>query len=1129
MSFESPQSPRDAMEARITALLLGELSAEEEGTLRAALAQDAALAQLHERLARTLGLVREAAGSLREETTPPAEALRLSAERREKLLQHFKVIPASTLARTKRPSVNWREWAAVAAMLMGLIAIAAIHFAPNFTRARSAGTAGFSAQRREELRLDLAEASDAVKSEHLVAGIVTRGRSELSESTRSAQDVAPVTKFSANVGGAGPESKLQASRPASGPRGSEIALPPVAQTAGLAVQDGEAVVAFDSVAPADGLADLSAYSVTSPEKKMGTIASRVAGQNQGFTGGGRGLGGGVTPAGAANANEFFAYSTSGAEAASKGDATTARRPSSGLGSEFKSDIKAEGEKQLFFGTADGGVKGADNRELRESVVRQQIAAVDNAWMAPAPTLPAAAPVVITPPAPPVAVALEPATGLPVSADFVAADSGVTPQLALKDRRDRYFGDIEGKPASGPTPTPVPASKPTEPTAPPSSDTPTTVTTPTAPKTLAEISSLFAGTPFKKTAPLKQKDNIASVAAEQEKLAATERSLGDVALQQVNGAALNAPAGPGQKAETRWDSTLDDSTKAGIRLDVTATNVAAAQFGGVSGESLSRFGNVALQERNFVTSAPTSRPEPVESRSKRFAVVLPQQLAREADAKSEVERQSSVVAGKPLQLEKEVSERMRVDEFAALQKGLIVEEGRDLRRAPEAPVPQPEVSTADNAFSTFSLNVSDVSFKLAAAALEKGQMPDVATIRSEEFINAFDYRDAEPGGSAPIAFAWERARYPFAHDRDLVRFSVKTAASGRQPGRPLNLVLLIDNSGSMERADRVRIRQECLRVLAGQLQPQDRVSVVSFARTARLWVDGLPGGQAGELPQRVGGLTPEGGTNLEAAMQLAYRTAMRHFLASGVNRVVLLTDGAANLGDVQPESLKKTVESHRRQGVALDCFGIGWDGLNDELLEALSRNGDGRYGFVNTPEAAASEFAGQLAGALKVAASDVKVQVEWNPRRVTAYRQIGYAKHQLKKEQFRDNTVDAAEIGAAEAGNALYTVQVNPRGEGPLGTVRVRFKVPSSGDYREHEWTLEYVGSAKLLEQSSATLRLAASASAFSEWLVSSAFAGEVTPDKLLGYLGGVPESWPADPRPKKLEWMIRQAKSISGK
>ncbi len=446
----------------------------------------------------------------------------------------------------------------------------------------------------------------------------------------------------------------------------------------------------------------------------------------------------------------------------------------------------------------------------------------------------------------------------------------------------------------------------------------------------------------------------------------------------------------------------------------------------------------------------------------------------------------------------------------------------------APTPQPEVLTRDNAFSTFSLNVSDVSFKLAAASLEKGAMPDVATVRSEEFINAFDYRDPMPAAGVPVAFAWERARYPFAHNRDALRFSVKTAAQGRDGGKPLNIVLLLDNSGSMERADRVRIIQEALRALAAQLQPQDKLSVVTFSRTARLWADGVTGAQAAQVANKIAALTPEGGTNLEEALDLAYRTALRHYAATAMNRVVLLTDGAANLGNVEPASLKAKVEGFRKQGVALDCFGIGWEGFNDDLLENLSRNGDGRYGFVNTPEEASTEFAAQLAGALQVAASDVKVQVEFNPKRVTAYRQIGYAKHQLTKQQFRDNTVDAAEISASEAGNALYVIETNPRGEGPIATVRARFRIPQTSDYREHEWVVPF-GSAVELEQSSSALRLATSASAFSEWLAGSPFAGEVTTDRLLGLLSGVPEVYGADPRPKKLEWMIRQAKSISGK
>jgi Mg-chelatase subunit ChlD len=447
----------------------------------------------------------------------------------------------------------------------------------------------------------------------------------------------------------------------------------------------------------------------------------------------------------------------------------------------------------------------------------------------------------------------------------------------------------------------------------------------------------------------------------------------------------------------------------------------------------------------------------------------------------------------------------------------------------APMPQPEMLTLENAFSTFSLNVSDVSFKLAAASLEKGVMPDPAGIRVEEFINAFDYRDPEPAPGVPIAFMSERAQYPFAQNRDLLRFSLKTAAQGRQAGRPLNLVLLLDNSGSMERADRVRIIQEALRVLAAQLQAQDTFSVVTFARTARLWVDGIPGNQAGKVAEQISGLTPQGGTNLEEAMNLAYQTALRHYLPNGINRVVLLTDGAANLGNVEPEALKQKVETNRKQGIALDCFGIGWEGYNDDLLEVLTRNGDGRYGFINTPEEAAGSFANQLAGALHVAAADVKVQVEFNPSRVTAYRQIGYARHQLTKEQFRDNTVDAAEIGAAESGNALYVVEVNPNGEGPIATVRVRYKIPGTAEFHEHEWPVPYTGKANSLQQASPALRLAASASAFGEWLSSSPYAAEVTPDALLGYLNGIPEMYGADTRPKTLEWMVRQAKAITGK
>jgi hypothetical protein len=292
------------------------------------------------------------------------------------------------------------------------------------------------------------------------------------------------------------------------------------------------------------------------------------------------------------------------------------------------------------------------------------------------------------------------------------------------------------------------------------------------------------------------------------------------------------------------------------------------------------------------------------------------------------------------------------------------------------------------------------------------------------------------------------------------------------------------------------------------------------------VDGVSGTNASAVLAELSSIPAEGGTNLEEALALGYGTALQRFIAGGINRVVLLTDGAANLGNVNAEALQRKVEAYRRQGVALDCFGIGWEGFNDELMQVLSSSGDGRYGFLNTPEEAVSGFAGQLAGALRVAASDVKVQVQFNPKRVSAFRQVGYAKHQLTTEQFRDNTVDAAEIGGRESGNALYVVQVNPAGEGPIAEVRVRYKTPGTGEHREQSWPVPYNNAAGALEDASAALRLAATASAFSEWLSSSPFAADVTPDHLLNLLRGVPETFSSDARPGKLEWMIRQANSL---
>lgn len=388
-----------------------------------------------------------------------------------------------------------------------------------------------------------------------------------------------------------------------------------------------------------------------------------------------------------------------------------------------------------------------------------------------------------------------------------------------------------------------------------------------------------------------------------------------------------------------------------------------------------------------------------------------------------------------------------DEAAASEKRA---ESKDAK--PAEPVVQTETLTAENAWSTFSLNVSDVSFRLAGEAARRGAYPDPSGIRTEEFVNAQRFRDPAPLAQEAVSLRQEQSRHPFAHNRTLLRLSLRTAAEGRAAGSPLHLIVLLDASGSMERADRRDTVAAALNALADNLRAGDKVSVLGFSRSTRLIIDRMDGSNPAPLRELAKtGVPAEGGTNLENALNEAYAQLARQVRSGASARVLLLTDGAANLGDADPARLAAVVEANRRQGRALDCFGIGFDGYNDVMLENLSRKGDGRYAYLNNADEARSELGAKLAGALRPFANDVKVQVEFNPARVASWRLLGYEKHRLRKQDFRDNTVDAAELAAAESGTAVYSLEIKPDGAGDIGTVRVRHRVPGTQDYREREW------------------------------------------------------------------------------
>jgi len=461
----------------------------------------------------------------------------------------------------------------------------------------------------------------------------------------------------------------------------------------------------------------------------------------------------------------------------------------------------------------------------------------------------------------------------------------------------------------------------------------------------------------------------------------------------------------------------------------------------------------------------------------------------------------------------------------------VEADKAVEPVPSNPalIDYPEYLTADVPQSTFSLNVSDVSFRLAQSYLHNNQLPAAGTLRTEEFINAFEYGDPDPSMEETIGFSWDQARWPYHYGKDALRLSLKTAAEGRLDSQPMNLVLAIDSSGSMSRPDRLEIVEAMLSILGQELQESDRVSVIGFSQDARLILDSVSSESTASLIEVRNQLNPRGGTDLESGLRLAYETAARNFQSGAINRVILITDGAANLGNTVAEDLTERVINHRQAGIALDCFGIGFDGHNDVMLERLSRNGDGRYRFLRSVEEVQSAFGETLLGSLRPAAYDVKVQVEFNPDRVETYQLLGYQQHQLKSEDFRNNAVDAAEIGAAEAGNALYLINVDEAGRGDVGVVRARYRDASTGEYEERSWNIPYNRSIPDLDEAPAAMRLASVAASFAAKLNESPFADGIEFQSMIQLSQDLREFYPLDPDVIQLPNLLLKAQQLSGR
>jgi Ca-activated chloride channel family protein len=330
-----------------------------------------------------------------------------------------------------------------------------------------------------------------------------------------------------------------------------------------------------------------------------------------------------------------------------------------------------------------------------------------------------------------------------------------------------------------------------------------------------------------------------------------------------------------------------------------------------------------------------------------------------------------------------------------------------------------IAVADDPRSTFSIDVDTASYSNVRRMLVDGKVPPADAVRIEEMINYFDYEYAQPTGDAPFSMTSEVASCPWNADHRLVHIGLqgKSIAADEVPAR--NLVFLFDVSGSMNSPDKLPLLTRSFAMLVDTLRPQDRVSIVVYAGASGLVLE--PTADKAEILAALDRLHAGGSTNGGAGIELAYRMAEQSFVQGGINRVVLATDGDFNVGTTSQGALEELIEAKRASGVFLSVLGFGDGNLKDSTMEMLADKGNGNYAYIDTIAEARKVLVSEAGSTLVTIAKDVKIQVEFNPAEVAAFRLVGYENRMLAHTDFTDDTKDAGEIGAGHSVTALYEV------------------------------------------------------------------------------------------------------------
>lgn len=364
---------------------------------------------------------------------------------------------------------------------------------------------------------------------------------------------------------------------------------------------------------------------------------------------------------------------------------------------------------------------------------------------------------------------------------------------------------------------------------------------------------------------------------------------------------------------------------------------------------------------------------------------------------------------------------------------------------------PSIDTEDDNLSTFALDVDTGSYTVSRRYVSEGSLPPKDAVRVEEFINYFDQGYPNPDAHHVFGINIDGATTPFGETEryQMLRIGIQGYDVPVEERKDVSLTFVIDVSGSMDMENRLGLVKRSLEMLVEQLTPRDQVGIVVFGTRARVVLEPTSGEDKGAILNAIYSLEPEGVTNAAEGLRLGYQLATENRNPEAINRVILCSDGVANVGDTGAGSIWESIEHYAKESnVTLATIGFGMGNYNDVLMEQLADHGDGFYSYVDTEKEAERLFVHDLTSTLQFIAKDAKVQVEFNRDVVERYRLVGYENRAIADDQFRDNTVDAGEVGAGHSATALYEIKLKPEARGKIVTVFLRWQDPDTGAITE---------------------------------------------------------------------------------